>query len=206
MSLTTKQDQYSYAIGMDVCENLKHQDLDLALAPFLQGFQDVFNGSATLLDEEAKNAALMTLQEALQAKHVERSKAAAGQNLEEGKAFLEQNRAAEGIQVTESGLQYRIIKEGEGPKPRMSDTVVTHYRGTLLDGHEFDSSYRRGEPATFPVGGVIPGWTEALQLMTVGSKWQLFIPSELAYGARGAGQDIAPHSTLVFDIELLEIK
>ena len=145
-------------------------------------------------------------QQTLQAKHAEKATAASAENIAAGKAFLEANKAAEGIQVTASGLQYKVIQTGDGATPTLGDTVTTHYRGTLINGKEFDSSYRRGEPATFPVNGVIPGWTEALQLMTVGSKWQLFIPSDLAYGPRGAGQDIEPHSTLVFDIELLAIK
>lgn len=206
MSLKTDQEKYSYAIGMDVCENLKHQDLDLALDSFLQGFQDAFKGGDLLLTDDQKQMVLQKLQGTLQAKHAEQSKAAFAKNVEAGKAFLEANKAAEGIQVTASGLQYKVIQAGDGATPTLSDTVTTHYRGTLLDGKVFDSSYDRGEPATFPVEGVIPGWTEALQLMTVGSKWQLFIPSDLAYGARGAGQFIEPHSTLVFDIELLGIK
>ncbi|MBP1626323.1 MAG: FKBP-type peptidyl-prolyl cis-trans isomerase [Holophagaceae bacterium] len=206
MSLKTDQEKYSYAIGMDVCENLTQQDLNLDLAAFLQGVQDAFKGGETLLDEEQKDLALRKLQQTLQARHAERAQAASAENIAAGKAFLEANKAAEGIQVTASGLQYKVIQTGDGATPTLQDTVTTHYRGTLINGKEFDSSYRRGEPATFPVNGVIPGWTEALQLMTVGSKWQLFIPSDLAYGPRGAGQDIEPHSTLVFDIELLAIK
>jgi len=205
MLLKTDQEKYSYAIGMDVCENLKHQDLELSLAPFLQGFQDAFGGEPEL-SEDQKQTALRKLQELLQAKHTTRARAAGGKNVEAGAAFLEANKAAEGVQVTASGLQYKVLQTGTGATPKLSDTVTTHYRGTLIDGKEFDSSYSRGEAATFPVNGVIPGWTEALQLMTVGSKWQLFIPSNLAYAERGAGPDIGPHSTLIFDIELLAIK
>jgi len=142
----------------------------------------------------------------MRSRQAEKAQAASAKNIEAGKAFLEANKAAEGVQVTASGLQYKVLQAGTGATPKLSDTVTTHYAGTLLSGKEFDSSYRRGEPASFPVQGVIAGWTEALQLMTVGSKWRLYIPSELAYGERGAGQDIEPHSTLVFDIELLAIK
>jgi FKBP-type peptidyl-prolyl cis-trans isomerase FklB len=127
-------------------------------------------------------------------------------NKAEGEKFLADNKKKEGIKTTASGLQYKVIKDGTGKTPKATDTVSTHYRGTLISGKEFDSSYKRGEPAEFPVNGVIKGWTEALQLMKEGAKWQLFIPSELAYGERGAGQDIGPNSTLIFDIELLSVK
>nr|WP_320133605.1 FKBP-type peptidyl-prolyl cis-trans isomerase [uncultured Holophaga sp.] len=206
MTFKSMQERYSYAIGLDVCENLKHQDLDLELECFVAGFRDAFTGAEPQLDEAQKADVLEHLQQLLQSKHAARMKASSSQNIEDGKRFLEQNKSAEGVQVTESGLQYKVLQEGTGAKPRLVDTVTTHYRGTLLNGKEFDSSYRRGEPASFPVGGVIPGWTEALQLMSVGSKWQLFVPSDLAYGPRGAGQDIEPHSTLIFEVELLGIQ
>jgi FKBP-type peptidyl-prolyl cis-trans isomerase FklB len=127
-------------------------------------------------------------------------------NKKEGTAFLEANKTKEGVKVLPSGLQYKVLKEGTGPKPSAADTVVCNYRGTLIDGKEFDSSYKRGEPATFPVNGVIKGWTEALQLMPVGSKWQLFLPADLAYGDRGAGADIGPGATLIFEVELMSIQ
>ena len=131
---------------------------------------------------------------------------AGGANKQAGDAFLAANKSKESVVTLPSGLQYKILTEGTGPKPTASDSVVCNYRGTLIDGKEFDSSYQRGQPATFPVGQVIKGWTEALQLMPVGSKWQLFIPSELAYGSRGAGADIGPNSTLIFEVELISIK
>jgi FKBP-type peptidyl-prolyl cis-trans isomerase FklB len=133
-------------------------------------------------------------------------KEAADKNKAEGEAFLAANKSKEGIVTLPSGLQYKILTEGKGPKPTAADTVVCNYRGTLINGTEFDSSYKRGEPATFPVGGVIKGWTEALQLMPVGSKWQLFIPSGMAYGERGAGADIGPNATLIFEVELISIQ
>jgi len=206
MSLNTGQEKYSYAIGMNVGGSLREQELDLALPAFLQGFQDVYSGGATEMSEEDMHEALGILQQTMRSRQAEKAQAASAKNIEAGKAFLEANKAAEGVQVTASGLQYKVLQAGTGATPKLSDTVTTHYAGTLLSGKEFDSSYRRGEPASFPVQGVIAGWTEALQLMTVGSKWRLYIPSELAYGERGAGQDIEPHSTLVFDIELLAIK
>jgi FKBP-type peptidyl-prolyl cis-trans isomerase FklB len=132
--------------------------------------------------------------------------AAGGTNKQAGDAFLAANKSKEGVVTLPSGLQYKILKAGTGPKPTVSDSVVCNYRGTLLDGKEFDSSYKRGQPATFPVGRVIKGWTEALQLMPVGSKWQLFIPSDLAYGASGAGGDIGPNATLIFEVELISIQ
>jgi FKBP-type peptidyl-prolyl cis-trans isomerase FklB len=127
-------------------------------------------------------------------------------NKAEGEAFLAENKKKEGVKTLPSGLQYKVIKAGTGKKPKVTDTVTTHYRGTLMNGTEFDSSYRRGQPVSFQVNGVIPGWTEALQLMEEGAKWQLFIPSNLAYGERGAGRDIGPNATLVFEIELLSIE
>ena len=148
----------------------------------------------------------MEVQKQMQAKQQEKLKEAGDANKKEGEAFLAANKGKEGVVILPSGLQYKILKEGAGPKPTASDSVVCNYRGTLINGAEFDSSYKRGQPATFPVSGVIKGWTEALQLMAVGSKWQLFIPSELAYGERGAGADIGPSSTLIFEVELLSIE
>ncbi len=133
-------------------------------------------------------------------------KLAGDANQKEGAAFLAANKTKEGVVTTSSGLQYKILKQGDGPKPTATDSVVCNYKGTLINGTEFDSSYKRGQPATFPVNGVIKGWTEALQLMPTGSKWQLFVPADLAYGARGAGQDIGPNATLIFEVELLSIQ
>jgi len=149
---------------------------------------------------------IQAFQKEMQAKMVAEMQALAAKNKAAGEAFLAENAKKEGVVVTDSGLQYKIIEEGEGPSPGPSDMATVNYRGTLIDGTQFDSSYDRGQPATFPVGGVIAGWTEALQLMKPGAKWQLFIPADLAYGERGAGKDIGPNSTLVFDVELLSVE
>jgi FKBP-type peptidyl-prolyl cis-trans isomerase FklB len=159
-----------------------------------------------LLTEEEARAAIMHLQAQLRQKQIEAMKLAGEKNQKAGEAFLAENKKKEGVVTLPSGLQYKILKAGEGKKPTAEDTVVCNYRGTLIDGTEFDSSYKRGEPATFPVRGVIKGWTEALQLMPVGSKWQLFIPPTLAYGERGAGAQIGPDATLIFEVELISIK
>jgi FKBP-type peptidyl-prolyl cis-trans isomerase FklB len=149
---------------------------------------------------------MTALQPDVRKKQEDKMQLAGGANKQAGDAFLAANKSKESVVTLPSGLQYKILTEGTGPKPTASDSVVCNYRGTLIDGKEFDSSYQRGQPATFPVGQVIKGWTEALQLMPVGSKWQLFIPSELAYGSRGAGADIGPNSTLIFEVELISIK
>jgi FKBP-type peptidyl-prolyl cis-trans isomerase FklB len=172
-----------------------------------RGLKDALAGSKLLLTDEEAKAALTALQTEVRAKEEAKSKAAAVENKKSGEAFLAANKAKEGIVTLPSGLQYKVIKEGTGPKPTAEDTVLCHYRGTLVDNTEFDSSYKRGEPLKIPVGGVIKGWTEAIQLMPVGSKWQLFIPSDLAYGERGApGSPIGPNSALIFDVELISVE
>jgi FKBP-type peptidyl-prolyl cis-trans isomerase FklB len=185
---------------------MKKDSLDIDPNILVRGMKDALIGSKPLMtDEEAKTVMIefrteMTKKKEAEAQHVGESNKQAGQQ------FLAANKTKEGVVTLPSGLQYKILKQGTGPKPTATDTVVTNYRGTLLDGTEFDSSYKRNEPATFPVGQVIKGWTEALQLMPVGSKWQLFIPADLAYGERSPGAEIGPNSTLIFDIELLSIK
>jgi FKBP-type peptidyl-prolyl cis-trans isomerase len=165
------------------------------------------SGNKTLLTEEEARAALMQLQSEMQAKMQAKQTAEGEANKKEGDAFLAANKTKEGVVTLPSGLQYKILKEGSGPKPTPTDSVVCNYKGTLINGTEFDSSYKRGEPATFPVTGVIKGWTEALQLMPVGSKWQLFVPADLGYGPRGTpGGPIGPNSTLIFEVELMSIK
>ena len=176
--------------------------MELDNAAFLQAVEDVLNNNELKLSKEEMQKILTDFQ----VKEQEELAAAASNNKEIGKKFLEENKAKEGVVTIESGLQYKIIKAGEGEKPKSNSQVVVHYRGTLIDGTEFDSSYSRGEPATLGVNQVIRGWQEALQLMPVGSKWQIYVPSNLAYGERGAGGSIKPNSTLIFDIELLEIK
>jgi FKBP-type peptidyl-prolyl cis-trans isomerase FklB len=210
LALTTQKDKTSYAIGMNIGKSVaakfRSDSLDINSAIFLRGMKDAMAGSKTLLTDNEAKAVLDALQ-ADMSKNQEAKMAMAGDvNKAKGDAFLAANKAKDGVLTLPSGLQYKIITPGTGPKPTAADSVVCNYRGTLIDGTEFDASSKHGGPATFPVGQVIKGWTEALQLMPVGSKWQLYIPSDLAYGSRGAGGDIGPNSTLIFDIELLSIK
>jgi FKBP-type peptidyl-prolyl cis-trans isomerase FklB len=202
----TTIEKVSYGIGLNIGKNFKKDGLDVDLDLLLKGLKDAMAGSKPLLTDAEIREAMTAIQKELQTKQADRAKDAGGKNKKEGDAFLAENKKKEGVKTTKSGLQYKVVKAGTGKSPKASDTVVTHYRGTLIDGTVFDSSYDRGEPATFPVGKVIKGWTEALQLMTVGAKWQLFIPSELAYGEDGAGDDIGPNSVLIFEIELVAIK
>ncbi len=200
--LTTLKDRFSYALGMNLGTNLHLQSVEVNPDMLAQGMKDALAGGATRLTTEEAQAALTEVQTDLHKKQQAKTEA----NKTEGEAFLAANKAKEGVVTLPSGLQYKILQAGTGPKPAASDSVVCNYRGTLIDGTEFDSSYKRGQPTTFPVSGVIKGWTEALQLMPVGSKWQLFVPSDLAYGARGAGANIGPNSTLIFEVELLSIQ
>jgi FKBP-type peptidyl-prolyl cis-trans isomerase FklB len=209
-ALTTQKDKVSYALGMNIASslsaNLKRQSVEINPDVLLQALRDGLSGGKMLMTEDEARSTLMQLQTELQSKQEEKMKQAGDNNKKEGEAFLAANKSKPGVVTLPSGLQYKIIKEGTGPKPSASDTVVCNYRGTLINGTEFDSSYKRGEPAAFPVSGVIKGWTEALQLMPVGSKWDLYIPPDLAYGARGAGADIGPNATLLFEVELLSIQ
>jgi len=206
-ALTTSKQKASYAIGMNWGTGLHRQAIDVDTAALLQGMKDGLAGGKTLLTEDEARAALMQLQKEMQEKQQAKAAAEGDANKKEGEAFLAANKGKEGVVTLPSGLQYKILTPGTGPKPTATDSVVCNYKGTLINGTEFDSSYKRGEPATFPVTGVIKGWTEALQLMPVGSKWQLFIPSDLAYGARGTpGGPIGPNATLIFEVELMSIK
>jgi len=207
LTLKTTKDKASYAIGMNIGKNLKRDSVEIDPAVLSRALRDVLAGNKLLLTDEEAKAALTALQTEVRAKEEAKVKAAAVENKKAGDAFLAANKTKEGVVTLPSGLQYKIIKEGTGPKPTAEDTVLCHYRGTLVDNTEFDSSYKRGEPLKIPVGGVIKGWTEAIQLMPVGSKWQLYIPSDLAYGERGApGSPIGPSSTLIFDVELISIE
>jgi FKBP-type peptidyl-prolyl cis-trans isomerase FklB len=206
LTLKTQKDKFSYALGMKMGENLHKQSVPVDPAILARGVKDGLAGGKTLLTDDEAQAALTDVQNDLRKKQQEKMQQAGDANKKDGSAFLAVNKGKEGVVVLPSGLQYKILKEGTGPKPTASDSVVCNYRGTLINGTEFDSSYKRGEPATFPVGGVIKGWTEALQLMPVGSKWQLFIPSDLAYGERGPSPEIGPNSTLIFEVELLSIE
>ena len=205
-ALKTEKDKLSYAMGMDLGGQLKTRSVDIDPALFAQGLKDVLSGSKTVLTDEEAKKVIAALQMKMVAKNIEETKAVGDKNRAEGEAFLAANKAKDGVVTLPSGLQYKVITPGTGPKPTLEQTVACQYRGTLIDGKEFDSSYKRGQPATFPVKGVIKGWTEALQLMPVGSKWQVFIPPSLAYGERGAGAEIGPNATLIFEIELVAIK
>jgi FKBP-type peptidyl-prolyl cis-trans isomerase len=204
--LVTKKDKQSYAIGMNVGRSLKQQPIELDPNIVAQGLKDTLIGGKMALTDDEAHAVLAELQGELQKKQEAMMQQMGSANKKEGDAFLAANKAKEGVVTLPSGLQYKILTKGSGPKPTTSDTVVCNYRGTLINGKEFDSSYKRGQPASFPVGGVIKGWTEALQLMPAGSKWQLFVPAEMAYGDRGAGPDIGPGSTLIFEVELISIQ
>ena len=203
--LKTQKDKVSYAIGLDVANSLKKNELDVDPDILTSAIKDVLsNSKLRMTDQEAKET-LMALQKDRQAIQQERNKVLGEKNKKEGDAFLAKNKKLEGVKTLQSGLQYKVITEGKGKSPKASDTVTVNYAGTLIDGTEFDSSYKRGQPATFPVGGVIKGWTEALQLMKEGSKWQLVIPADLAYGEQGR-PGIPPSSVLIFEVELISIK
>ncbi len=201
LDLSSIEARASYGIGMQMGDQLKQVFEGVSLDAAMAGIEDSFNGAQLRLEVDEINAAFGEIQQRLEAA----KQAAAGEQAAEGQAFLAENAKRPEVQVTESGLQYEILSEGTGEKPSATSTVSTHYAGTLIDGSEFDSSYKRGEPAQFPVNGVIAGWTEALQMMPVGSKWKLYIPHDLAYGANGAGGVIGPYQALVFELELLDI-
>jgi FKBP-type peptidyl-prolyl cis-trans isomerase FklB len=205
-ALTTQKDKFSYALGMNLGTSLHRQSVPVDPNILLRGLKDALAGGKTQLSEDQAKAALMEVQTEMRKKQQEQMQQAGETNKKEGETFLAANKSKEGVVTLPSGLQYKILTQGTGPKPTASDSVVCSYRGTLINGTEFDSSYKRGEPATFPVSGVIKGWTEALQLMPVGSKWQLFVPSDLAYGERPPGPEIGPDSTLIFEVELLSIQ
>jgi len=205
LTLKTQKDKFSYAIGMKMGANFKKRSVPVDPSIMARGIKDGLAGGKTLLTDDQAQAAITQMQKDMQAKQQEKMKEASVENKKGGEAFLAANKGKEGVVTLPSGLQYKILTAGTGPKPSPADSVVCNYRGTLIDGKEFDSSYKRGQPATFPVTGVIKGWTEALQLMPVGSKWQLFVPSDLAYGDRGASADIGPGATLIFEVELVSI-
>jgi|TARA_B100001059_G_scaffold207327_1_gene218720 FKBP-type peptidyl-prolyl cis-trans isomerase FklB len=201
-TFNTVETQASYGIGFQMGQQLQSNPFEgLAIDAVVAGLKDAFGGQAPQVDNDTLRDAFGEIHKRMQAEKEEASKAV----IEEGAKFLEENAKRDGITVTESGLQYEVVAKGDGEKPVPASTVRVHYHGTLIDGTTFDSSYERGQPAEFPVGGVIKGWTEALQLMEVGAKYRLYVPHELAYGEQGAGAAIAPYSTLIFDVELLDI-
>ncbi|MDP2969253.1 MAG: FKBP-type peptidyl-prolyl cis-trans isomerase [Deltaproteobacteria bacterium] len=189
-----QKDRVSYIIGMDIGTNLKKQAMDINQDILFKGLKDGLSGNKPLLTEKEMSDTTAAFQKEMKTKQEEMMKKTGEMNKKEGVVTLP------------SGLQYKVMKQGSGKKPKLTDTVTTHYKGTLIDGTEFDSSYRRGQPVSFQVNGVIAGWTEALQLMEEGAKWQLFIPSPLAYGEKGAGPQIGPHATLIFEVELISIQ
>jgi FKBP-type peptidyl-prolyl cis-trans isomerase FklB len=204
--LKTPKDKASYAIGLNIGKSLQKDSVDVDPNILLRGLKDVLAGGKTLLTDDEAKAAMVAIQADLRKKQEAKMGVVGDANKKDGDAFLAVNKTKEGVVTLPSGLQYKILKEGTGPKPSATDSVVCNYKGTLLDNTEFDSSYKRGQPATFPVGQVIKGWTEVLQLMPVGSKWEVFVPSELGYGSRGAGGAIGPNAMLIFEIELLSIQ
>jgi len=206
LKLDTPKNRISYTIGVNIGQDFKSQNMDVDPDLLLMGLKDTLSGKELQLTEEEMVQEIQNFQQEMQVKMAAEMEAKAAENKAAGEAFLAENAKQEGVVVTESGLQYKIIEPGQGDSPGPADVATVHYRGTLIDGTQFDSSYDRGQPASFPVGGVIPGWTEALQLMKPGAKWQLVIPAELAYGERGAGQDIGPNSTLLFDVELISVE
>ncbi|MCH9798624.1 MAG: FKBP-type peptidyl-prolyl cis-trans isomerase [Betaproteobacteria bacterium] len=202
VKLETLDQRLSYIVGENMAHQLKNDGIELDTNAFAMAVADVAAGNAPRLSEADKRSAIEEIQKISE----ERQKAKHAANIAEGAAYLEANSKKDGVITTDSGLQYKSLAKGDGKKPTKSDTVKVHYKGTLIDGTPFDSSYDRGEPAVFPVGGVIAGWTEALQLMNVGDKFELTIPSDLAYGPNGSGQAIGPNATLVFEVELLGIE
>ena len=205
-TLKDERDKVSYSIGLDIGNTFKKQNMDISTEALMSGLKDATTGAKPQMTDEEMKTTMANYSKTMMEKQQAVAKEAGAKNLAAGEKFLAENKGKEGVKTTASGLQYKVIKEGNGPTPKETDTVETHYRGTLLDGTEFDSSYARNEPATFPVNRVIKGWTEALQMMKVGSKYELYIPASLAYGERGAGQEIGPNSTLKFEVELLGIK
>jgi FKBP-type peptidyl-prolyl cis-trans isomerase FklB len=199
--LKDQKDKVSYSIGLNIGFNLGRQNVQVNPDVLAAGIKDAIAGKPQLNTDQVKEV-MATFEKDMQQKQ----KAAGEKNASEGAKFLEENKKKEGVKATASGLQYKVLKEGTGPQPKETDTVTVNYRGTLINGTEFDSSYKRGQPATFPLNGVIKGWTEGLQLMKTGSKYQFFVPPNLAYGDRNVGPDIAPNSTLIFEVELIGVK
>jgi len=204
--LKDDKDKVSYSIGLDIGNTFKKQNMDINTDVLMSGLKDALSGAKPLLTDEQVKETMAAFSKSMVEKQQAATKEAAAKNTAAGEKFLAENKLKEGVKTTPSGLQYKVLQEGSGEPPKETDTVVTQYRGTLINGTEFDSSYKRNEPTTFPVNRVIKGWTEALLMMKPGAKYQLFIPAVLAYGERGAGQDIGPNETLIFEIELLSVK
>lgn len=204
--MKTETEKTSYALGMDVGISFKQIPAEIDFDSLVMGITDAFKGAEFKISREEFQNLMGNFQKKMQEKGAKMQEKAGAENLKIGEKFLEENKNKDGVVTTDSGLQYIVLDEGDGEIPMADDTVTVHYKGSLIDGTEFDNSFKRGEPTSFPVNGVIPGWTEALQLMKVNSKFRLFIPSGLAYGAKGAGNVIGPNSVLIFEVELLDIK
>ena len=205
VELKTESDKISYSVGYRLGGDFKRQQVDIKSDMLLQGIEDAASGGEALMTDEEMRTVMMSLANRVKAAQMEKMKQQGAENIKAGEAFLAENSGKEGVTSLPSGLQYKVITAGEGKSPQKSDKVTVNYRGSLIDGTEFDSSYSRNKPATFGVGQVIPGWTEALQLMKEGDKWEIVIPSKLGYGERGAGAKIPPNSTLVFEVELISV-
>jgi FKBP-type peptidyl-prolyl cis-trans isomerase FklB len=205
-ALETQKERDSYAIGVELAKSIKQRELDIDMDILIKGLNDESAGKPLLMEEGELRKTLTKVHSEARRKQVLSRRMTGEENKKEGDEFLAENKKKEGVVTLPSGLQYKILKAGEGKQPKETDTVEVHYRGALLNGTEFENSYRTGLPATFEVRGVIPGWREALKLMPVGSKWQIFVPPQLAYGQRGAARHIGPNATLIFELELLAIK
>jgi len=205
LELKDQKDRESYSLGYQFGENLKNQSMDINLEVYTSGIRDALGRKDPQMSREEISSTIMSLRQRIMAEQQKAFEEQGAKNLSEGKAFLAENQKKEGVKTLPSGMQYKVLSEGSGKTPKATDTVTVHYRGTLIDGKEFDSSYKMDKPAIFQVNGAIPGWTEALQLMKEGTKWQLFIPPELAYGERGTGSRIPPNSTLIFEVELISV-
>ena len=205
VELKSENDKINYSVGYRLGSDFKRQGVEMNSAIVQKGIDDATGGGEALMTEEEMRTVMMTMATRIKAEQMEKMKQQGAENVKAGEAFLAENAGKEGVKTTDSGLQYKVITAGAGKSPQKSDKVTVHYRGTLIDGTEFDSSYSRNEPATFGVGQVIPGWTEALQLMKEGDKWEIVIPSKLGYGERGAGAKIPPNSTLIFEVELISV-
>ena len=206
VKLESQMDKVSYTIGLQLGGSFKQQSMDINQAALFAGIKDALSGAKPMMTDDECRVCMETFQNEMMSKQTADMKDKGDANIKEGETFLAENKKKEGVVTTASGLQYKVLTPGSGRKPAATDTVTVHYRGTLISGKQFDSSYDRKEPTTFPVNGVIQGWQEALQLMPLGSKYELYIPADLAYGSRGAGPDIGPNSVLIFQVELLSIK